>query len=364
MERIAKAVADSSVTVEEISKLLYGDAAYEVVKALTDQQKKQRKDKVLQNVALGTNAVGSVAGPAALYSAIKHRREGGIPRDIASSAGPKLAGSKRPRLRKIGTKVNRAVGSLNAPSSGKARTAATAAGAGLIGLQAINWGGDVLSTKLINEQKKKNQGVAKSLVAKSLSATDVAAAPRPVRTAAMGSNVAFSAARQAPTAKARLVPKLKKVAANLDRHVKKSDDEMGITWRGEISKMDTDKRQVFGWASVIEVDGKPVVDLQDDILDIETIEKAAYNYVISSRKGGHQHARNGDEPVHVSDLVESFVITPEKREKMGLPDTVPTGWWVGFKVNDDEVWAKVKKGLLKDFSIHGSGVRKEIEVDD
>jgi len=125
----------------------------------------------------------------------------------------------------------------------------------------------------------------------------------------------------------------------------------------EISKVNADKRQVFGWASVITMNGEPVVDLQDDYMAMETIEKAAYDYVKSSRKGGNMHARNGEEPHHVSDMIESFVVTDEKKEKLGLPADFPTGWLVGFQVNDDETWNQVRDGKRTQFSIHGSGQR-------
>lgn len=126
--------------------------------------------------------------------------------------------------------------------------------------------------------------------------------------------------------------------------------------------MNDEKKQVFGWASVIEIDGKPVIDLQSDVMTIETVEKAAYKYVHSSRKGGRQHAREGEEPLHVSDMIESFVLTPEKKEKMGIPESAPTGWWVGFQINDDDTWQDYKDGKLKDFSIHGSGRRVEVDA--
>ena len=51
-------------------------------------------------------------------------------------------------------------------------------------------------------------------------------------------------------------------------------------------------------------------------------------------------------------------VTPEKLEKMGLADdALPHGWWVGFKVNDDAQWERVKKSERTGFSIHGSGKR-------
>jgi hypothetical protein len=147
----------------------------------------------------------------------------------------------------------------------------------------------------------------------------------------------------------------------------KRADEADLEWVGTISKVSEDRRLVFGWCSISKVDGKPVVDLQGDYVPIETTEEAAYKYVISSRKGGDMHRRvakfgvGRDEPFHTADLVESFVVTQEKLDALGLSsDQLPLGWWVGFKVNDDEQWARVKKGERPGFSIHGSGRRVSV----
>ena len=43
-----------------------------------------------------------------------------------------------------------------------------------------------------------------------------------------------------------------------------------------IAKLDEDKRQVFGWASVVTKNGQPVVDRQGDVIPVETLEEAAY----------------------------------------------------------------------------------------
>ncbi len=142
----------------------------------------------------------------------------------------------------------------------------------------------------------------------------------------------------------------------------KADDGPDVTWSGEFSKVDDDKREVFGWASVVELDGKPVVDRQGDLITPDEIERAAYQYVMKSRKGGHQHRRDGENPFHASDMIESVVFTPEKIAKMGLPDDFPVGWWVGYKVNDDDTWDLVKKGDITGFSIHGKGKRQAVEI--
>ena len=90
---------------------------------------------------------------------------------------------------------------------------------------------------------------------------------------------------------------------------------------------------------------------------VEEMEKAGYEYVMKSRKGGDMHLRNNWEPIQKSEMIESFIVTPEKREAMGLPDSVPSGWWVGFKVQDPSVWDMVKSGERTGFSIHGHGRR-------
>jgi hypothetical protein len=61
-------------------------------------------------------------------------------------------------------------------------------------------------------------------------------------------------------------------------------------------------------------------------------------------------------------MVESCVFTKEKMQAMGIPEgIVPEGWWIGFYVEDDEAWEKVKDGTYQMFSIEGQGIREEVE---
>lgn len=70
------------------------------------------------------------------------------------------------------------------------------------------------------------------------------------------------------------------------------------------------------------------------------------------------HERGG-----VAVLVESVVFTEEKMRAMGIPaGTVPVGWWIGFRVLDEEVWEKVKDGTYLMFSIEGEAER--VKADD
>lgn len=141
---------------------------------------------------------------------------------------------------------------------------------------------------------------------------------------------------------------------------------------GTFSKFDDDKHLAFGWASVVKKNGQPVVDRQDDYIDLGDLEDAAYRYVHTSRIGGDMHKRTAskdytatDSPHHVSDMVESMVITPEKLKALGLAeDALPHGWWVGFKVHDPATWDLVKKGERTGFSVHGKGRRQLADYDD
>ena len=125
-----------------------------------------------------------------------------------------------------------------------------------------------------------------------------------------------------------------------------------------ITKSIEDKRLVFGWANVaVRVDGEQIIDWQQDAIDTEELEKAAYEYVAEFGTAGEMHQRGG-----VGRVVESIVFTKEKAGALGIPtDLLPEGWWVGFKIDDDEVWEKVKSGEYSMFSIGGKAQRIPLE---
>lgn len=126
---------------------------------------------------------------------------------------------------------------------------------------------------------------------------------------------------------------------------------------GRITKTDDDQRLVFGWAYVAkQADGSQVTDHSGDEVEPANLEKVVYDYVLHSRDGGEMHVAKG-----VSRLVETVVVTTEKLAAWGLAeDAMPAGWWVGFQVEDDAVWKRVKGGELTMFSIGGTGIRTEI----
>ena len=134
-----------------------------------------------------------------------------------------------------------------------------------------------------------------------------------------------------------------------------------VTWSQdlEIKKTDDEQQLVFGWLSVaVDKSGETVIDIQGDIIEPQELEYAAYDFVLHARKAGDAHERIEG----IGRLVESMVFTVEKQQALGIPEnTVPIGWFVGFKIDDEQVWKKVKSGEYGSFSIGGKALREVIE---
>ena len=122
---------------------------------------------------------------------------------------------------------------------------------------------------------------------------------------------------------------------------------------GKILKVDDEQRIIYGWASVSTYKGELVVDRQNDIIEMDTLEKAVNNFM--------EHVRVG-KTMHVGDqtgvIIHSFPVSKQICEALGIQcDT--EGWIVGYKVYDDETWEGVKSGKYASFSIGGRAVKEE-----
>jgi hypothetical protein len=122
----------------------------------------------------------------------------------------------------------------------------------------------------------------------------------------------------------------------------------------KITKSVDDQQLVFGWANIaIDKDGNFPLDWDGDVTKPEELEKAAYNFVLKYRETGEQHQGEAK-----GQLVESVMFTKEKQVAMGIPDgVVPEGWWVGFHIEDSEVFKKIKDGTYEMFSVEGTATR-------
>lgn len=150
----------------------------------------------------------------------------------------------------------------------------------------------------------------------------------------------------------------KSYGENVDNHRK---SKAVLKGRFKIQKSEDEKRLAFGWANIsIDETGEQLIDWQQDMIDPEELEEAAYKFVRLYREGGEMHERGG-----CATLVESVVFTEEKMKAMGIPEgTLPIGWWIGFLVTDDDVWEKVKSGEYPMFSIEGEAERIEVEEEE
>ena len=126
--------------------------------------------------------------------------------------------------------------------------------------------------------------------------------------------------------------------------------------QARIEKLDQDQHLVFGFASVAaDSAGNQIVDSQGDTIDIYELERAAYEYILESGTTCEMHENFG-----IGKIVESIVFTPEKLSALNLEGKLPLGWWVGFKITDEEIWEKIKNGAYKMFSIGCRATRSEI----
>lgn len=126
----------------------------------------------------------------------------------------------------------------------------------------------------------------------------------------------------------------------------------------KIAKTYEPKGLVYGFANIVQnADGSPVVDLDNHIIEPDELENAAVDFMLNHRASGEMH-EGGANGV----IVESLVASPAKYEAMGFPAEVaksmPTGLWIGVKVSPS-VFAKVKNGTYRAFSIHGEAVPVE-----
>lgn len=153
---------------------------------------------------------------------------------------------------------------------------------------------------------------------------------------------------------------LRRIAVNESIYITEEtpvDEQCGVEVLFKVAKANSEAGLVSGWASVaVNADGSLPLDWQDDIIRPEVLEKAAVQFMMDYRDSGVMH--EGDAKGVV---VESIVFTKDKQASLGIPDGIlPEGWFITVKVQDPEVFAKVKDGTFKMFSIQGNAKRIKV----
>ena len=117
-------------------------------------------------------------------------------------------------------------------------------------------------------------------------------------------------------------------------------------------KLENEKRLLIGAALV---PNKPIyrnVNGNEFYISFDetTIEKLAQDFLAND----YQHNITVDHQEDANDIVivESWIKTSEndKSVSYGLNEPIGT-WFIGMKVNNDEIWQRVKDGFYKGFSI-------------
>jgi hypothetical protein len=129
----------------------------------------------------------------------------------------------------------------------------------------------------------------------------------------------------------------------------------------ELKEVDAEKRILMGAALV---PNKQIYRRNKDkeyyiYFSEDTVRKASELFLMRSNQNNatYEHERKMLDGMSV---VESWIIEDEKTDKSRLYKfNLPKGtWMISMKVNNDDVWQKVKDGEVKGFSIEGHFVDK------
>jgi phage head maturation protease len=124
----------------------------------------------------------------------------------------------------------------------------------------------------------------------------------------------------------------------------------------ELKEVDAEKRILMGAALV---PNKQIYRRNKDkefyiYFSEDTVRKASELFLMRSNQNNatYEHERKMLDGMSV---VESWIIEDEKTDKSRLYNfNLPKGtWMISMKVNNDDVWQKVKDGEVKGFSIEG-----------
>tara|TARA_Y100000034_G_scaffold92548_1_gene111886 strand:+ start:99 stop:1007 length:909 start_codon:yes stop_codon:yes gene_type:complete len=119
-----------------------------------------------------------------------------------------------------------------------------------------------------------------------------------------------------------------------------------------IKAEDDDDEQRFVLGVVLVPD---VQDLQDDIVSVDDVERAAHQFMLNKGCIGISHE---DFPENACIVVESSVARQDL-----MFETLPVSkgsWMLGLKVISDDLWEQVKAGEFSGFSIGGEASRRQL----
>jgi hypothetical protein len=97
-------------------------------------------------------------------------------------------------------------------------------------------------------------------------------------------------------------------------------------------------------------------DSAGDFMTAEQIQKAAHDFVRKGRMA-QVDVQHDNQLIDGVQIVESYIAQKDD------PTFIPGSWVVGVHINDDDTWAKVKKGEINGFSLEAMAKCQEVEVE-
>lgn len=100
----------------------------------------------------------------------------------------------------------------------------------------------------------------------------------------------------------------------------------------------------------VELESNPYLDSQNDWVRMAELQKAAHSFMQNERRvfDVNHEGRDYEFPV-----IESYVIEQDDIMKFGV-ELKKGAWILTLKIDNDEVWEKVKNGDLEGFSVQGT----------
>ena len=137
-----------------------------------------------------------------------------------------------------------------------------------------------------------------------------------------------------------------------------------------VAKATEADQNIFGWFSVGALaDGEAVVDADGDIIPVEELAKAGFEFTKTARGSGEEHdggVSDGELITSITfsdDILDAMSVDPITGDvieplRKALHDHMPRGWFGGFHIPDAEAFERAKTEK-SEFSIEGQAAEWE-----
>lgn len=124
-------------------------------------------------------------------------------------------------------------------------------------------------------------------------------------------------------------------------------NEKNFLGRGEITKVDTDRGLVFGWAMVSKIDGEEYFDKQGDHIPMDVLIDATVDFMTDSRANDTMHNEQAS-----GEIIFAMPWDAEIAKGFGMSDPPVEGLMIAARPSPEDL-EKFDSGEFTGFSIGG-----------